>query len=207
MLNAVMQAQAANHPTSVPGAQPVYGGLNSSVKLGQVQTMLANVARQHQIDPALFLSIAHIETGGSFNPNVRNAKSGASGLFQFMPATAARYGLRGNDVFDPVKNAHAAARFTKDNMTYFQSKMKRQATAQEVYLLHQQGMGGGLALIRAGGQERASSVLSRVYKNPGTAVKAVTGNGHTADASVETFRQSWYRKASVLLARYGNRQS
>ena len=64
-----------------------------------------------------------------------------------------------------------------------------------------------LALIRAGGQERAVDVLARVYKNRGTALKAVTGNGHAADVSVEAFRQSWYRKASALLARYGNRLS
>ena len=200
-----MQVQNANQGALAPSA--TYGGLKPGVKLGSIQSMLVNVARQHQLDPGTFLMIAHIETGGSFNPNARNTQSGASGLFQFIPATAAQYGLRGSEVFDPQKNAHAGARLTKDNLAYFQRKMNRSATAQETYLLLQQGMGGGLALIRAGGQERAVDVLAQVYKNRGTALKAVTGNGHAADVSVEAFRQSWYRKASALLARYGNRFS
>lgn len=207
MVNTIMKAQQANSGNA-PSVQPAtYGGLKPGAKLSGIQSMLVNVAQQHRLDPGTFLMIAHIETGGSFNPNARNAKSGASGLFQFMPATASQYGLRGSEVFDPVKNAHAGARLTKDNLAYFQRKMNRSATAQETYLLLQQGMAGGVALIRAGGQERAVDVLTRVYKNRGTALKAVTGNGHAADVSVEAFRQSWYRKASALMARYGNRLS
>ena len=207
MLQLIMQAQNANLGSSGATPSATYGGLKPGVKLSGIQSMLVNVAQQHKLDPGTFLMIAHIETGGSFNPNARNAQSGASGLFQFMPATASQYGLRGGEVFDPVKNAHAGARLTKDNLAYFQRKMNRSATAQETYLLLQQGIGGGVALIRAGGQERAVDVLARVYKNRGTALKAVTGNGHAADVSVEAFRQSWYRKASALLARYGNRLS
>lgn len=207
MLNTIMEAQQANSGNAASAPSASYRGLKSGIKLSGIQSMLVNVAQQHKLDPGTFLMIAHIETGGSFNPNARNTQSGASGLFQFMPPTAAQYGLRGSEVFDPVKNAHAGARLTKDNLAYFQRKMNRSATAQETYLLLQQGMGGGVALIKAGGQERAVDVLARVYKNRGTALKAVTGNGHAADVSVEAFRQSWYRKASALLTRYGNRSS
>lgn len=204
-----MRAQASNKggsaAPSVSTSSGSYSGVKPGVKLSGIQSMLVDVARQHQLDPGMFLMIAHIETGGSFNPNARNPKSGASGLFQFMPAVAPQYGLHGSEVFNPVKNAHAGARLTKDNLAYFQKNMKRRATSQEAYLLLQQGMGGGLALIKAGGQERAADVLARVYKNRATAIKAITGNGHSADVSVEDFRQSWYRKASGLLSHYSNR--
>ena len=37
--------------------------------------------------------------------------AGAKGLFQFMDGTARDMGLRGNDVFDPMKSAEAAAKY------------------------------------------------------------------------------------------------
>lgn len=44
--------------------------------------------------------------------------AGASGLWQFMPATGAQYGLRKNEYintfFDPVSNADAGARYLRD---------------------------------------------------------------------------------------------
>ena len=48
-----------------------------------------------------------------YNPSAINARSGASGLFQFMPATWAansvRAGYAGASVFDPVASANVAA--------------------------------------------------------------------------------------------------
>ena len=45
----------------------------------------------------------------NYNPYAVNRSSGASGLFQFMPATWAASPERGQSVFDPVANAQAAA--------------------------------------------------------------------------------------------------
>lgn len=44
--------------------------------------------------------IANAES--SFNPNARNSKSGAAGMFQFMPGTARGYGI------DPYNVSQAA---------------------------------------------------------------------------------------------------
>ncbi|MGA8220097.1 MAG: lytic transglycosylase domain-containing protein, partial [Candidatus Acidiferrales bacterium] len=43
------------------------------------------------LDPQIALAQAYAES--SYNPNALNPKSGAAGLFQFEPATAAQYGI------------------------------------------------------------------------------------------------------------------
>src|ERR1700694_3064694 len=53
------------------------------------------------------LRVAKCESG--YNPNAVNRRSGASGLFQFMPATWASMTQGGQSVFNPVANAQAAA--------------------------------------------------------------------------------------------------
>ena len=41
------------------------------------------------ISEADLMAVMSFETGGTFNPNIRNAAgSGATGLIQFMPSTA-----------------------------------------------------------------------------------------------------------------------
>ncbi|SPU27851.1 Transglycosylase SLT domain [Candidatus Bartonella washoeensis] len=50
--------------------------------------------------PAHYLyRVAQIESGG--NPNARNPRSSAGGLYQFIDSTAKQYGLQ--DRFDPCK--------------------------------------------------------------------------------------------------------
>lgn len=53
----------------------------------------------------------------AFNPKARS-RAGAVGLWQFMPATAVRYGLEINSLVDercdPIKSSYAAAQYLKD---------------------------------------------------------------------------------------------
>lgn len=53
------------------------------------------------------LRVATCESG--LNPNAVNSSSNASGLFQFLPSTWATTPYAGEDIFDPVANAEAAA--------------------------------------------------------------------------------------------------
>jgi len=53
------------------------------------------------------LRVAKCESG--YNPNAVNRGSGASGLFQFMPATWASMPQGRQSVFNAVANAQAAA--------------------------------------------------------------------------------------------------
>lgn len=50
------------------------------------------VARRLGIEPPHLMAVMDFETGGSFDPATVNPRSGATGLIQFMPATAAELG-------------------------------------------------------------------------------------------------------------------
>lgn len=93
-----------------------------------------NVLRSHVIDAnyraglpsGMMSAIAGKES--SWDPRAVN-KSGAEGLFQFMPSTAAGYGLNGDDVFDPDKSAGAASRYLKDLMGRYQGDIAKVLTS------------------------------------------------------------------------------
>ena len=62
------------------------------------------VAQQYGIDPSIF--VAQIGQESGFNPNARNGK--AVGIGQFMPGTAAQFGI---DPTDPYASLRAAAQY------------------------------------------------------------------------------------------------
>lgn len=73
------------------------------------EPLLISAAARHGVDPRLLWAIAYQET--RFRPRLISPK-GARGLMQFIPATAARYGL--SDPFDPARAVDAAARYVRD---------------------------------------------------------------------------------------------
>lgn len=114
---------------------------------------------------------------------MRNRATGAAGHFQFLPKTAERYGL--DDPFDLAKSADAAARMASENAAKL-TKHKLPVNLQNLYLLHQQGPSGGLALL-SNPHADAASVLAPFYKNPGTARRAVILNGGSDGMSASDF--------------------
>jgi hypothetical protein len=69
---------------------------------------IADAAREHAVDPRILWVIAYNET--RFRPWLTSPKD-ARGLMQFIPATAARFGL--NDPYEPASSIRAAARYVK----------------------------------------------------------------------------------------------
>ncbi|WP_413702980.1 transglycosylase SLT domain-containing protein [Raoultella ornithinolytica] len=76
--------------------------------LGWMAPMMGKLEALYNLPAGLLRSVALTESGGD---QFAISGAGAQGLFQFMPGTARDMGLRGNDVFDPVKSAEAAARY------------------------------------------------------------------------------------------------
>lgn len=112
--------------------------------MSDIARIIADAFRARGLDPKVGLRIAQIESG--LNPNARNPKSSAGGLFQFIDGTAAQYGLRNR--FDPVEAAAAAAKLTADNAGTLSRALGRAPDGAELYLAHQQGAGGALGILR-----------------------------------------------------------
>jgi soluble lytic murein transglycosylase-like protein len=79
--------------------------------------ILQNAAAAFGIPAPLFTAQAQQES--SLNPNAYNAKSGATGLLQLEPATAAQYGVTGSALLDPAANATAGANYLSDLFNQF----------------------------------------------------------------------------------------
>ncbi|HHG0631384.1 TPA: transglycosylase SLT domain-containing protein [Klebsiella pneumoniae] len=76
--------------------------------LGWMAPMMGKLESMYNLPSGLLRSVAITESGGN---QFAVSGAGAQGMFQFMPGTARDMGLRGNDVFDPIKSAEAAARY------------------------------------------------------------------------------------------------
>ncbi len=70
--------------------------------------ILYETARRHGLNPDVMAAMARAES--AFDARAVSAK-GARGLLQLMPATAQRFGVQSNELFDPAHNAEAAARY------------------------------------------------------------------------------------------------
>lgn len=80
--------------------------VSANTNTRDIQSMIVRIAKEEGVDPAIALSIAHVETGGSFNPNAVGDNGNSFGLFQIHkpshpdykggtdPEANARYGIR-----------------------------------------------------------------------------------------------------------------
>lgn len=60
---------------------------------------LDRLGNKYGVNPAALMAVMDFETGGTFDPSIRNAAgSGATGLIQFMPATARSLGTTTDDL-------------------------------------------------------------------------------------------------------------
>lgn len=86
----------------------------ASARLNQYRETLGRILEEENV-PVELLSVAMVESG--FNASALSPK-GARGIWQFMPATAVRYGLTvqpGNDHrTNPERSTRAAARYLRD---------------------------------------------------------------------------------------------
>lgn len=69
-----------------------------------------------------------VQTESGFNPNLTSPK-GAQGLGQLMPDTAWSYGLRGGDVFNPIKNLTVSAEYLSSLVRRFGGNMEQALAA------------------------------------------------------------------------------
>jgi lysozyme len=95
--------------------------LSTLQRAGKYEPLIAQAALKHQVDPRLLWTIAYLET--RFQPESVSPK-GARGMMQFMPLTAAHYGLFTlQKIHDPNASIDAAARYLRDLMRRFDNRV------------------------------------------------------------------------------------
>jgi soluble lytic murein transglycosylase-like protein len=77
---------------------------------GTIKGIILTAAQTYDVSYTWLLGVAECESG--LDPTDVNRSSGASGLFQFMPATF--YGHGGTDIWDPTQQAGIAAKMFAD---------------------------------------------------------------------------------------------
>ncbi|WP_151820030.1 phage tail tip lysozyme [Acinetobacter soli] len=156
-------------------------------------------------DARAVLSIAHFESGGSFDPNVTNPISGFKGIGQFKPSTWRAEGGTDTNYTDLNKQIEILVKHTKNNVAYIQKETGVTLTGSQIYLPHLLGRGGAKAVIKAlrdTPNARAGDVLKKIYKSDTDAV--LKGNKINPDDSIQDAMGSFTKKVDQLIAKeYG----
>jgi hypothetical protein len=99
--------QAEPGPLALPGVEI---GFSEDQPLPETQyaEMFYEVGRRYSLNPRLLASIASAESG--FEPWARSNK-GALGIMQVMPATAERFGVDPDQLYDPLVCMDVGARY------------------------------------------------------------------------------------------------
>lgn len=105
----------------------------------EVEAAINQAAAQHGVSPQRLRTFITIESGG--NPTVRTGSY--VGLGQLSPAEFAKHG--GGDILNPADNASALASKLKAESSDLGRKLGREPTDAEIYMVHQQGVGGAAA--------------------------------------------------------------
>jgi hypothetical protein len=155
-------------------AQNAYGKVTG----GAMAQAISVEAQRQGVDPGTALTIWSAE-GGVTNPEAKNPASSATGIFQFMPGTWADMGGTDEDRLDARRQVELGVALTKQNNAALAKDLGREPQPWEVYLAHQQGIGGATALLHAGPNANAGEVVG----NP----KAITGNGGTTEMTAGQF--------------------
>lgn len=149
----------------------------------RVEQAIARASARYGVPLDSMRAIAQIESGG--NPNAQNPNSSAGGLYQFIDSTGKQYGLQ--DKYDPDQNADAAGRLMRDNYNSLSGTLGRAPNTGELYLAHQQGLGGATKLL-SNPNAPASAVVGSAAANLNA------GQGMTAGQ----FANQWMNKANAL---------
>jgi hypothetical protein len=119
---------------------------------------------------------APVGDSGDYRARVRQLESGGNdrditgnnyGRYQF---SFGQYGINRNNWQDPAAQENALSQEIADHTNQFQKRFGRTPTQNELYLMHQQGAAGGLAITSADPNTPAWRVIRRFYESDAIAV-------------------------------------
>ncbi|MFT7005653.1 MAG: hypothetical protein ACJAXJ_000152 [Colwellia sp.] len=175
---------------------------NSSTKNYAIQKFLVDEANRQNIDPALALAIAKIES--DFNPSALS-HAGAKGVMQIMPATAEGvFGISSDRLFDAKTNIELGVSFIKKLLVRYDQRT-------DIALSHYNGgsavqnKSGGLTVIPAT-QKYVNKVLSarehfkyKAYQLSDTPIKSTFNDNLIRKASINGVSIKGEKQSNVLL--------
>jgi hypothetical protein len=163
--------------------------------------VIDKVAQENGLSSTMMRTISSIETGGRYNANAKNPKSSAYGLFQQIDQNWSTYG-KGLNRNKPADQAEAAAREIKVMIPQLTKFLGRPPQPWEVYLAHQQGVGGFEAMYKAYKANPNASTASVV----GAAAAGLNAmGGKTVGQSMDLWRKKYavYEAGTLNLATMG----
>ena len=159
---------------------------------------IARKAQQEGVNPSVALTIAHIETGGSFDHTAKNPTSTAHGLFQILDKTWKGQG--GGDRTNIDEQIKQGLKHIKSANASIRKSLGREPVAHEQYLGHLLGPGGAAAVLKADPNAKLIDVVRKYDpKNANDIVKNNAMEGMTVGQAIGKWRNKW----NGLSARYG----
>lgn len=120
-------------------------------------------------DARTVVALAHFESRGTFSTTVKNTKSSATGVFQFIDSTWQAEGGTAANRHDLNKQIELGIKHTKSNIKYIQDKTGIVLTGSQIYIPHLLGRGGAEIVFKAikdNPNQSARDVISRFSKDP-----------------------------------------
>ncbi len=147
---------------------------------GPIATKISQTAQNAGVDPAVALGVWSAE-GGVTNPELKNPKSSATGIFQFLDSTWGNAGGVPENRMDADEQIAKGVQSLRQNTDQLRKDLGRSPLPWEIYLAHQQGVEGAANLLRADPNAKAADIVGE---------KAVTLNGGSANMTAGQFLAS-----------------
>jgi len=138
-----------------------------------VTSLIRAEAQKQGVDPDLAVQIATVES--NLNPQAKNPKSTASGLFQLLEGTTKELGGDPKKRFDPLENARLGVRLIKQNQGKLMTSLGREPSSHELYMAHMFGPTGAVSLIKSDPNMPVQKAVLQ-FSNPKTADRIVKDN-------------------------------
>ena len=159
---------------------------------------IAHKAQQAGINPSVALTIAHIETGGTFDHTAKNPTSSAHGLFQVLDKTWKGQG--GGDRYSIDEQIKQGLKHIKNANASMRKSLGREPVEHEQYLGHLLGPGGAAAVLKA---DPNAKLIDVVRKYDSKNADAIVANNGMSGLTVGQAIGKWQNKWNSLSARYG----